>query len=141
MSKAPWANLREADRATLRTTIAFLTGRLQERASIEWALQLNYKDSALCSAVRALLEGPEGQEISDPWRSAWLLIEESWNKPPTDSDLSIGPHLIRRRLVTGDRSRALVERIIELVEPQTQGRADIEVAATSTGVAEISAQS
>ncbi len=72
-----WANLKEQDRATTLATIAFLKGRLEERETVDWALRLGPNDTIKRVALLDLIDSPDGQMLTEPWRSAWRLIEES----------------------------------------------------------------
>lgn len=111
-----WVNLNEQDRAVFRATVAFLTGRLEERATFDWALQLTSNDTILRLALLDVIDSPAGQKIHDPWQSAWRLIEESWHNPAIE-DSSTVVYDVQHRLHGGDRSGALVTQIVELVAP------------------------
>ena len=113
-----WANLNELDRAAFRATIAFLNGRLEERATVDWALRLKPNDTIKRLALLDLIDSPEGRKISEPWRSAWRLIEESWNNPAVEDHASTGAYDVQHRLRAGDRSGSLVTAIVELVAPR-----------------------
>jgi hypothetical protein len=80
-----WTNLSELDRLTYRAVAAFLAGRLEQRATVEWALRLPSAQRAKREAVLDLVDGPQGANIREPWRTGWRLIEESWNsEQPVD---------------------------------------------------------
>lgn len=113
-----WANLNELDRAAFRATIAFLNGRLEERATVDWALRLKPNDTIKRLALLDLIDSPTGRKISEPWRSAWRLVEESWNSPAIEDHTSTGVYDAQHRLGTGDRSGSLVTAIVELVAPR-----------------------
>ena len=113
-----WVNLNEQDRASFRATIAFLNGRLEERATVDWALRLKPNDTIKRLALLDLIDSPDGRKISEPWRSAWRLIEESWNNPTVEDHASTGVYDAQHRLRTGDRSGSLVTAIVELVAPR-----------------------
>ena len=113
-----WANLNEKEWASFRATIAFLNGRIEERATIDWALRLKPNDPVKRLALLDLIDSPAGQKISEPWRSAWRLIEESWNNPAIEDHASTGVYDAQHRLRTGDRSGSLVTAIVELVAPR-----------------------
>lgn len=119
--KPHWKNLNDRERSSLRTIVAFLEGRLEDRATIEWALRLKRHDSMRRLAVLELINGQTGKDIKEPWRSAWRLIEESWSESPRQ------PHgteiyQLQRRLHAGDTSGALIAEIVRLVEPQIEVR-------------------
>ncbi len=113
-----WANLNELDRAAFSATIAFLTGRLAERATVDWGLRLKANDTIKRLALLDLIDSPEGRKISEPWRSAWRLVEESWNNPAVEDHASTGAYHAQHRLHAGDRSGSLVTAIVELVAPR-----------------------
>ena len=113
-----WVNLNEFDRAAFYTTRAFLNGRLEERATVDWALRLKLKDTFKRLAMLDLIDSSYGRKISEPWRSAWRLIEESWNKPAVEEYTSSDVYDAQRRLRAGDRSGSLVAAIVELVAPR-----------------------
>ncbi len=109
-----WMRLSHGDRAALGVATAFLTDRLQERETIEWALRLQRSDTVKREAVLHLLDMPVGMELSEPWRTAWRLIEESWLDSVNDDQVS-GEYDARRRVLSGERTGSLVKFIAELV--------------------------
>ncbi len=113
-----WANLNELDRAAFRSTIAFLNGRLEERSTVDWALGLKPNDTIKRLALLDLIDSSEGRKINEPWRSAWRLVEESWNNPAFKDHDSTGAYDAQHRLRVGDRSGSLVTAIVELVAPR-----------------------
>jgi hypothetical protein len=116
--KRHWVNLNELDQAAFRATIAFLDGRLEERTTVDWALRLKPMDTIKRLALLYLIDSPDGRKISDPWRSAWRLIEESWNNPAVEEHTSTSAYDIQHRLDAGERSGSLVAAIVELVAPR-----------------------
>lgn len=113
-----WATLDERDRAAFRAAIAFLNGRLEERATIDWALRLKENDSIKRFALLDLIDSPNGRKTGEPWRSAWRLVEESWNTPTVEDHVSTRAYHAQHRLLAGDRSGSLVTAIVELVAPR-----------------------
>ncbi|MFZ0257767.1 MAG: hypothetical protein WAN46_19480 [Gammaproteobacteria bacterium] len=113
-----WVNLSEGDRAAYHATIAFLDGRLSERAAVEWALRLNPNDTIKRLALLELINGLDWQQMKEPWRAAWCLIEESWSKPALEEDGSTAAYRVQQRLNAGDRSGSLINAIVELVAPR-----------------------
>jgi hypothetical protein len=113
-----WANLSEADQSTFRAITAFLMGRLEERATIEWALRLPPNERVKRAALLDLVDGPQGSGIREPWRTAWRLINESWQtQHPTERDETRTHHL-GHRVAAGDRSGVIIEEISDLVAPR-----------------------
>jgi hypothetical protein len=107
--------LSDHERGIVITAVAFLQARLEERATIEWALDLNTGDVVKQVAVQNLLDGPKGWQIRQPWLSAWRLIEESWETSAERQRGSDGHYRILERVRSGDRSGSLIADIMELV--------------------------
>jgi hypothetical protein len=112
-------NLDERERNVYQAVCSFLEGRLGEQVTIDWALGLKPNDEIERFALLYLLDSTAGRVIGEPWRSAWRLIEESWNKPPVDEH-NPKEHSIKERLRGGDRSGTIIARIVELVEARLQ---------------------
>ena len=74
-----WVTLSDGERAAFNITTAFLHGRMEEPETIEWALHLDVREQSKRLAALDLLDSPSGQKLSEPWRSAWRLIKESWD--------------------------------------------------------------
>ena len=85
------------DQATVRSTVAFLEGRLKEKETIEWALSLGPDNILKRRAILHLLDTPEGISLREPWRSAWRLIEEFWDTPIPDF-YGLGVYNVQDRL-------------------------------------------
>jgi hypothetical protein len=64
------------------------------------------------------LDGARGTKIGEPWRSAWRLIEESWNNSTGDDLSHTKVYDIKHRLEDGDRSGITVAAITQLVAPR-----------------------
>ena len=112
-----WGYLDEQDRATFRATIAFLKTRLSESSTVDWAVRLAPSQRLERMAIEHLLDNPESGPLSEPWASTWRLIEESWSSPPRERGPSTAIYGIRDRLRMGDRSGALIKKIVKLVAP------------------------
>ena len=117
--------LNKAELATYNVTSAFLHSRLEERSIVDWALRLG--DGKVDEIKRrALLDliGYQGSQISEPWLSAWRLIEESWNNESVRNEYGgIGLYDVKRRLRAGDRTGSLVAAIVSLVAPRLEVKA------------------
>ena len=113
-----WVNLNELDRTAFHAARAFLNGRLEERATVDWALGLKLSDTIKRLAVLDLIDSSHGRKIGEPWRSAWRLIEESWNSPAVEEHTSTGIYAVQHRLRARERSGSLVAAIVELVAPR-----------------------
>ncbi|MBI5634785.1 MAG: hypothetical protein HZA15_15055 [Nitrospirae bacterium] len=118
MRQPQWATLDEYGFSGFRSIIAFLSGRLEERATIDWALRLKPNDTIKRLALLELIDGPEGRRINEPWKSAWRLIEESWGKPTIEDHASTTAVAVQHRLQDGERSGSIVELIVELIAPR-----------------------
>lgn len=113
-----WLTLNELDRAAFHAAIAFLRSRLEERATVDWALRLRPNDTIKRLALLEIIDSPTGSKIREPWRSAWRLIEESWHTFLVEDSAGIDAHHAQNRLRAGDRSRALVATIAGIVAPR-----------------------
>jgi hypothetical protein len=109
------ANLNESDLGVYRTTFAFLVGRLEEPETVDWGLRLKPLDEIRRMVVLDLLDR---RKISEPWQTAWRLIEESWNNPVVEDHASAGVYDAKHRLQAGDRSGSLVTAIVDCVAPK-----------------------
>lgn len=112
-------SLNARDQATVRSIVAFLEGRLEEKETVEWALGLGSGDVDIVKkqAILHLLDRPGGVNLREPWLSAWWLIKESWNEPIADSYEMLEVQ-VKRRLRSGERSEALVAAMVDLVAPR-----------------------
>ena len=115
--------LNAKDQATMRSTVAFLKGRLEEKETIEWALGLGRGDIVKRWAILDLLNTSEGINLREPWRSAWRLIEEFWDTPIPDFYGRLDVYDVQNRLRSGERSGALVSAIVDLVAPRLEIKA------------------
>lgn len=110
-------SLGEHDRHQFMVTVSFLTGRLAERATYEWALAL--PASAVTGerqAIVYLLDSPEGARLKEPWCSAWRLLEEAWSSANDVDFASI--HQVKRIISANDLPGSTIEKIVRLVRPQ-----------------------
>ena len=69
--------LENQEHAAYRAVIAFLEGRLRERATIDWALQLKTRQTVQRLAILDLIEQTNPKDLGEPWLSAWSLIQEA----------------------------------------------------------------
>lgn len=106
--------IRELAQQVRATTIAFLRNRLNDRASIEWALELNNNHEEERQAIRHLLTLPDIQ-VKEPFRSAWSWLLESWSaRPQTNDYLKFEvERRVRRDGVDGD----VLREVVDLVRP------------------------
>lgn len=112
-----WLLLPEAELGVFRTTIAFVEGRLSERATLEWALSLEERDVAKRWGVLEVLRRRSDRLVDEPWRTAWRLVEESWESGLTMREGSLAKSDVADRIKSGERSGALIASIVNLVRP------------------------
>ena len=115
-------SLNARDQATVRSMMVFLDGRFEEKETIKWALKSSPDDNLKRWAILHLLNTPEGINLREPWRSAWRLIEESWDEAIADSAGMLEVK-VKRRLQSGERSGALISAIVDLVAPRLMVKA------------------
>ncbi len=113
-----WATLNDLERKAYRVTVAFLRTRLEDAATVEWALQAGKHDRVKQAALLDLLDGLEGTKIGEPWHTIWRLIEESWKAPPTDDRSLSQTYRIAERIKKGERSGNIIADITDLVKPR-----------------------
>ena len=115
--RSHWLLLNDRDRDAVRTLMAFLNGRLSERHILDWALRTKPHEIIKRTAVLQSLELLDTKQLKDPWRSAWRLIEESWDQelPKTSGS---DAYDVQRRIVSGERSGSLIAAIIAIVQPR-----------------------
>ena len=112
-------SLNARDQATMRSIVAFLEGRLEEKETIEWALGLDSGgiDIVKREAILHLLDRTGGVNLREPWLSAWWLIKESWKEP--NDNLGMLEVEVKKRLHSkGERSESLVSAIVDFVAPR-----------------------
>ncbi|MCP3392334.1 hypothetical protein NLM27_26655 [Bradyrhizobium sp. CCGB12] len=110
--------LDEQDRAAFRATYVFLSDRLEEASTVEWAVRLGPGNRVQRRAIENLLSGPGARKLNEPWATAWRLIEESWSESPIDTGASTSIYFIQGRLRAGDRSGSVISAIVDLVAPR-----------------------
>jgi len=114
----PWDQLSDRERTVFSAAVSFLSKRLAERDTIDWALKLKPTQRIERLTIKYLLDDPGAQAIAEPWATSWRLIEESWSNAPVEQGPSLEVHRIRRRLAAGDRSGSIVSAITNLVAPR-----------------------
>jgi len=106
------------NRNSFYTILAFLKGRLNERETINWALKLGPEDALKRQALVDLINAPDAQQLNEPWKLAWRLIEENWNFPPFDEQDSHTQYTLKTRIEGGDRTGSLINAITEFIAPK-----------------------
>ncbi len=129
--KSHWLLLNDRDRDAVRTLMAFLYGRLSERHIVDWALRTKPHEIVKRTAVLQSLEFLDAKQIKDPWRSAWRLIEESWDQE-LPQPLGTDAYRIQRRIAAGERSGSLMSAIIAVVQPRLEVSARSDPTKTAT---------
>jgi hypothetical protein len=115
-----WAYLDEQDRSVFRAALAFLSNRLAEPSTVEWAAQLGPDKRIERIAIEHLLSSHGASISKEPWAAAWRLIEESWSEKPIEHGPSTSIYNIQARLRAGDRSGAVISAIVDLVAPRLE---------------------
>jgi len=118
--------MRRLERRTLSTSeqgvyvvaFRFLRERLDERETMEWALNLGHEDKAKKLALCELLGSQRERNLTAPWREAWHLVIENWTRPVIERNGHIGVYEVRERLNTGEYTKGLVSEIVKLVTPR-----------------------
>lgn len=116
--KPYWQFLNKQDLETFRTTVVFLKNRLEERETIDWALQLKSEVDVKRLAVLELINHPNDQQLREPWCSAWRLIEEYWNNPVVEDHPSTAVYDFAHKLNSGVLSGTLISNIVDQVAPK-----------------------
>jgi len=101
----------------VRALALFLHGRLNERATLDWALRTTLRDVVQRSAVLDILDTVDGKALPEPWQAAWRLVEEHWVEQELQAQ-AFYAYRDRRRLAGGDRSGALIRSIVAQVMPR-----------------------
>jgi hypothetical protein len=114
----PWAYLDDHDRGLLQAVVAFLTPRLAEQSTVDWAIGLEPNQRIERLAIEHVLNSPRLPVLDEPWGHAWRLIEESSSVRGLNTDDRFAIFGIKKRLGEGDRSGALISSIVRLVEPR-----------------------
>ena len=105
------------ERHAVTAAAAFIQGRMEERATVKWALNLKTNDAVKRAALQDILGSLRGLQIRQPWQSAWRIIEQSWVAPAISRRGAGAHYRILERIKIGDRSGSLISDIIELVRP------------------------
>lgn len=117
--KPNWLLFSDRDRDAVRTLMAFLHERLSERRIVDWALKTKPHEFVKRSAVLQSLEFLDANRLKEPWRSAWRLIEESWDQELPQSS-GTDAYRVQRRINAGERSGSLISAIIAVVQPRLE---------------------
>ena len=113
-----WAYLDEQDRLVFRAALAFLSNRLAEPSTVEWAAKLTPDRKIERVAIENLLSSQRASVAEEPWATAWHLIEESWSETPVETGPSSAIYDIQARLRAADRSGTIISAIVDLVAPR-----------------------
>lgn len=105
------------DWEAVRVLTRFLHGRLQERGTLEWALETTPRELIKRAAVLEVLSTLAGRELPEPWRTAWRLVEERWAEQAREED-AINAYRVRTRVAAGERTGSLVQSIVAHVTPR-----------------------
>jgi hypothetical protein len=103
--------------ATSDIVRTFLGKRLEERESINWAINLKSNEIGKRLGVRSLVDNLEWHKISEPWQSTWQFIVESWDREDRLINSSMDLYSIQARLRAGNKSGLVIDGIVNLVAP------------------------
>jgi hypothetical protein len=112
-----WFQLPDREKQAYWVAYAFLSGRLAQRSTIEWAVKLNSKQVAERGAILDLLNAPRQPRLQKTRLEAWQWIQEAWRTEPESSGISSEGYELGQRITGGSRSLDLVAAIVELVRP------------------------
>jgi hypothetical protein len=114
--RSHWLLFNDRDRDAVRTLMAFINGRLMDQRTIDWALRTKPNEIIKRAAIVQSLEFLDTNELKDPWRSAWRMIEESWSQD-LPQHLGSDAYRVQRRITAGERSGSLISAIVAAVQP------------------------
>lgn len=118
MRRRSWQLVGE-EKAVFSRTVAIVTGRMETRATLEWAVSLSANQIGEREAIHAALDHPKNANIKEPWRSAWALIIEGFQSGSVNRmDLDVGGHDLIQNIRNGDKSAFLINEAVELVRPR-----------------------
>jgi hypothetical protein len=111
-----WQQMDWPERQSFRAVVAFLTGRMEERQTVEWALEAPGLDDIEQAAVANVLNNPSTRTLHEPWLTTWSLIEEQW-KATKREEQELKIYGVKNRIAAGERSQKVVDMIVDLVSP------------------------
>ena len=112
--------LNENDRERYWEIRSFVTSRLMDPETINWALKEDSNTRIKRLVFSDLLEGIylDNDKLFEPWRSVWEIIVQSWSTDNTVYSDDLSAVDINNRLGSGDRSIALAEEIVKHFKPR-----------------------
>lgn len=116
-------SLDQGERNRVKTAKAYLTSRLSERATVDWALRLKPTQRVERFASMELLDGHPDVAIKEPYATVWRLIQDSWSYRVSEKSHSLVALDIGKRVRAGECSGVLVEEIADIVSPRLEVRA------------------
>lgn len=109
--------LTDTERRINQTTRAFASGRLEDSAILEWAIELKSDQIAEREALRDLFDY-QPRPIRDPYSLAWKCVFEHWERPHAETHHE--KYEIRRQLKGGGSPREMIRLIVDAVRPWLQ---------------------
>ncbi|MCC5069600.1 hypothetical protein LLE67_17465 [Xanthomonas campestris] len=109
-------SLSKADDRIVTTIRIFINQRMEEREILDWAINLDPRQSVERLAITLELDF-FSSSLSQPWRDAWHLLLESWNSGAPPDLNGVDQIDVERRLAASDRSGDIIGRIVDLVKP------------------------
>lgn len=116
------AYLDERAKTIFDITLAFLSKRMSEVETVNWALGLSQDRHAELIAIKHMLTWHDIYGLGEPWATTWRLVEEALEEPDIEAGPSIEVYGVKKRLDRGERSSALIGHIVNLVAPRLRVR-------------------
>ncbi|MCG8906272.1 hypothetical protein [Pseudomonas sp. DP-17] len=110
--------LDEKNRAIFDITLLFLSNRMSELETVNWALALNQDRHAELLAIKHILSWQDIHGLGEPWATTWRLVEEALEESNIERGPAIEVYGIKKRLAQGERTSSLIGQIVNLVAPR-----------------------
>jgi hypothetical protein len=95
----------------------FLSGRLEEWVTADWALALKPWQNAERAALQDVYLHRASHPLTEPWRTFWGWLLESWTTVPSTPHEGVSPYQIGELIGRGDRSGRTINAIVDVVRP------------------------
>jgi len=95
----------------------FLSGRLEEWATADWALALNPWQNAERAALQDTYLHRASHPLTEPWPTFWGWLLESWTTALPAQHDRVSPYQIGELIRRGDRSGRTINAIVDVVRP------------------------
>ena len=95
----------------------FFSGRLEERATADWALALKPWQNAERAALQDAYLHRASHPLTEPWRTFWGWLLESWTTAAPARHVGVSSYQIGELIRRGDRSGRIINAIVDVVRP------------------------